>query len=111
MPNFQLQRRRVSKLKKFLAIILGAIFVLSFAASAFAIHAEIPSETQAVVAKGTTQVNIGGDIRVRAEFRQNTTDFDSDNVDHASYYDTRVRLAIDAKVSPNTIGRIHLESG
>ena len=47
-------------MKKFLAIILGTIFVLSFAATAFAIHAEIPSETQAVVAKGTTQITIDG---------------------------------------------------
>ncbi len=41
--NFELKRRRASKLKKFLVIILGALLVLSFAASAFAIHAEIPA--------------------------------------------------------------------
>src|SRR5512135_316502 len=74
MSNLQLQRRRVSKLKKFLAIILGAIFVLSFAASAFAIHAEIPSETQAVVAKGATQITIDGELRVRGWYEKNIGD-------------------------------------
>lgn len=98
-------------MKKYLVVVMGVLFVLSFAASAFAIHAEIPSETQAVVAKGTTQVNIGGDIRFRGAIRNNTSDFNSDKSDHAAYYDTRVRLSVEAKVSPNTIGKIHLESG
>jgi len=41
-------------MKKYLALALGVLFTLGFAASAFAIHAEIPAETQAVVAKGTS---------------------------------------------------------
>ena len=111
MPNFQLQRRRVSKLKKFLAIILGAIFVLSFAASAFAIHAEIPSETQAVVAKGATQITIDGEIRERGWYQKNilaTLPVDSTS---EAWYDTRVRLSVDAKVTPNVEGFVQLETG
>lgn len=104
-------RRRVRKLKKYFALILGVLFVLSFAGSAFAIHAEIPSETQAVVAKGSTQITLGGEIRVRGEFRQNTTDFNSDSGDHYAAYDQRVRLSIEAKVSPNTMGFIQVEAG
>src|SRR5512139_2178685 len=102
MPNFQLQRRRVSKLKKFLAIILGAIFVLSFAASAFAIHAEIPSETQAVVAKGATQITIDGEIRSRGWYQKNiagnnsTQGLPHDTTSEA-WYDQRIRLSVDAK--------------
>jgi len=116
MPNFQLQRRRVSKLKKVLAIILGAIFVLSFAASAFAIHAEIPSETQAVVAKGTTQITIDGELRTRGWYYNDihgTSDQHNAPADVGSsaWYDERIRLAIDAKVSPNVEGYIQLESG
>lgn len=52
-------------MKKILAIILGAMLVLSFAASAFAVHAEIPSETQSVVSKGSTQITLGGELRFR----------------------------------------------
>jgi len=94
--------------KKYLAIILGAVFVLGFAASAFAIHAEIPAESQAVVTKGV-QVWIGGDIRIRGEFRQNNTDFNDDKGDHIAAYDQRIRLSVDAQVTPNTQGLIMIE--
>jgi hypothetical protein len=53
------------KAAKRLAIILGAFFVLSLAASAFAIIAEIPSETQGAVAAGGVQITLGGELRVR----------------------------------------------
>jgi hypothetical protein len=111
MAGLQLQRRRVSKLKKFLVIILGAIFVLSFAASAFAIHAEIPSETQAVVAKGTTQISIDGELRTRGWYLNNIDEGRAPaDTSSAAYYDERVRLAVDAKVTPNVEGYIQLES-
>ena len=108
-------------MKKYLALVLGVLFTLGFAASAFAIHAEIPAETQAIVAKGTTQVTLGGEIRLRGELRNNT-DLDKaggqvtatsagENADTTSSYDGRVRLRIQADVSKNTMGVIHLESG
>ena len=97
-------------MKKYLAIILGAVFVLGFAASAFAIHAEIPAETQAVVAKGATQISIGGDIRMRGEMTGNTTDFNKDTPDHKEFYNGRVRLSVDAKVTPNTEGLVMIEA-
>lgn len=112
-------------MKKFLAIILGAIFVLSFAASAFAIHAEIPSETQAVVAKGATQITIDGELRVRGWYEKNIN-YGSVVVSNPltggangfavhspseAWYDQRVRLSIDAKVTPNVEGYVQLESG
>lgn len=95
-------------MKKFLAIAISAIFLLGFAASAFAIHAEIPAETQAVVAKGTTQIMIGGSVRVRG-FIEDTDFNDSDN-DSKSAWDQRVRLHVDAKVADNVQGYIELES-
>ncbi|OGW24029.1 MAG: hypothetical protein A2X59_09890 [Nitrospirae bacterium GWC2_42_7] len=58
-------------MKKILLIVLASIMVLGFAASAFAIHAEIPSETQAVVAKGGTQITLGGELRVRGWYTDN----------------------------------------
>jgi hypothetical protein len=105
--------RRVRKLKKILAIITGMLFVLGFAASAFAIHAEIPAESQAVVAKGETQITIGGDIRTRGEWNHATAaafDPDVDTGEDVSGYDQRVRLDVDAKVAPNVEGFIQLES-
>jgi len=111
-------------LKKFITIILGALFVLGLAATAFAIHAEIPAETQAVVARGETQITLGGNIRVRGWYLNDIVDIDLGEFDEelsgigtrlpgdvgsSSYYDQRVRLQLDA-ASGNTSGRIHLES-
>lgn len=87
------------------------LFVLGLAGSAFAIHAEIPEDTQSIVAKGTTQVTIGGDIMLRGETRNNTTDYNGDVGDHLNLYNARVRLLVDAKVADNVSGRIHLENG
>ena len=84
------------------------LLVFGFTASAFAIHADIPSETQAVVAKGQTQITLDGEIRVRGEYKHNTATF---NEDHTSNYDQRVRLGVEAKVTPNTMGYVQLESG
>jgi len=89
------------------------MFVLGFAASSFAIHAEIPAETQAVVATGGTQITIGGDIRIRGLWDNNTGDFNS-NTQRAgddAKWDQRVRLQVEAKVTPNTTGLIQLEAG
>lgn len=98
-------------MKKYLAIILGAVFVLGFAASAFALHAEIPAETQAVIAKGATQITIGGELRFRGEYQNNTVDFNKDKVDNKAYYDSRVRLSVDAQITPNTEGFVQVEAG
>jgi hypothetical protein len=94
--------------KRYLALVAGLIFVLGFTAVAFAIHAEIPSETQAVVAKGTTQITLGGEIRARGEYKE--VDFDNDTPGD-SYYDSRVRLSVDAQVTPNTEGFVQVEAG
>ena len=102
-------------MKKYLALVLGVLFTLGFAASAFAIHAEIPAETQAVVAKGATQIKLGGELRFRGEIRNNT-DVDEnsgvgENTDTKSAYDGRVRIRVQADVSKNTQGVIRLEGG
>lgn len=90
-------------MKKILVILLGALFVFSFAASAFAIHAEIPAETTAVVAKAGTQITLGGQIRTRGWFENNKTDLqDGGNDDHQAFLETRVDLNVHAQISPNT---------
>jgi hypothetical protein len=112
--------------KKFLVFAI-ALLVLGFAASSFAMQAEIPADTTAAIAKGGTQVTIGGEVRTRAFIRQNTNDFNR-NVSNstsgntfpsgatigsgeAQAYDFRVRLSVEAKMSPNTIGFIQMEAG
>lgn len=94
-------------MKKYLALVLGMVFVLGFAASAFAIHAEIPSDTQAVVAKGKTQIELGGIIRVRGFF-ETDKDFDKNTPDNTSLYETMIRLDVHAKVTPNTEAKISI---
>ncbi|TAL29095.1 MAG: hypothetical protein EPN94_00045, partial [Nitrospirae bacterium] len=102
-------------MKKYLALVLGMLFVLGFTASAFAIHSEIPSETQAIVAKGTTQVTMGGELRVRGWYLKNASGIrraqsvPSDSNGQA-WYDQRVRLSLAIEASKNTSGFIHLES-
>lgn len=95
-------------MKKYLALVSALIFVLGFSAVAFAIHAEIPSDTQAVVAKGSTQLTLGGEIRARGEYIE--ADFNKDTAAR-SFYDSRVRLSVDAKVTDNTSGFIQVEAG
>ena len=98
-------------MKKFLAIILGAFLVLSFAASAFAIHAEIPAESQAVIAKGTTQVELGGFLRTRGWYFKNRDGSNNPfSTNSQSFYDQRAKILVDAKVSPNVQGLIELQA-
>lgn len=98
-------------MKKTVSILMALVFVLSFAFSAFAAPAEIPADTQAVVAKGKTQVTIGGSVRVRGESRNNTNDFNNDVGSNMNYWDQQVRLRIDAEVTKNTTARVVLENG
>jgi hypothetical protein len=98
-------------MKKYLALILGVLFVLSFAASAFAIHAEIPSETQAAVAKGTTQLTLGGELRIRGWYQDNITSGKNPlSTGSQAFYDERVRLSVDAAVAPGVKGYVMLET-
>jgi hypothetical protein len=103
--------------KKFFVFAV-ALLVLGFAASSFAMQAEIPADTTAAIAKGGTQVTIGGEVRMRAVTAQNTGDFNRNNANGSTFgsadrqiYDYRVRLSVEAKMSPNTIGFIQMEAG
>jgi hypothetical protein len=107
----QFLRKRNRILKKVLAILFAALFVLSFAASAFAIHAEIPSETQAVVSAGTTQITLGGELRIRGWYYDHVSSaLLPVKTPSSAWYDERVRLSVAAKVTPNLEGFVQLES-
>jgi hypothetical protein len=98
--------------------------MLGFAVSAFALPAEIPADTTAAIAKGGTQVTIGGELRVRGSTRQNMSDYNKyvsngvitpsngNSIGKSEHmlYDSRYRLSVEAKVTPNTIGFIQLEA-
>jgi predicted porin len=95
-------------MKKPLAVVLSMLFVLGVAVSAYAIHAEIPAETQAVVAKGATQITLGGEIRVRGNYENNTSDFNKDANDRSSNLEERIRLKVHAQVNPKLEAMIQI---
>jgi len=77
-----------------------------------AVPAEIPSDTTAVIAKGKTQITLGGELRFRGFYGKNLRVREDDTYpDNQANYDYRVRLSLEAKVSPNTTGFVELESG
>lgn len=104
-------------MKKILVVLAAVVLVLSFAGAALAIHAEIPAETQAIVAKGSTQITLGGEIRIRGWYYNNLAPYFSNAVpgtpqesNSKANWDQRVRLNIDAQVTPNVQAYIQLES-
>jgi hypothetical protein len=98
-------------LKKFLALAFSALLILGFAASAFAIHAEIPAETTAAVSTGSTLVTIGGNLRTRYEFCQSCETFDDDGHDHWKRWDARGRMNFTIKVAENATGFVSWQNG
>ncbi|MBI4690104.1 MAG: alginate export family protein [Nitrospirae bacterium] len=93
-------------MKKYLTIILAAVFVLGFAASALA---------DAVTAKDDTKITLGGELRVRGWYLDNASgtrraiSTPTDGVSQG-WYDERVRLRLMADVTQNTSGYVALET-
>ncbi len=84
------------------------IAVLGFAGSAFAIHLDIPSDDSTpAVASGNTSITLSGEIRERYDYRH--VSFNNITPD-TDFFNQRVRLGVEAKLSPNTKGFIQLES-
>ncbi len=97
-------------MKKSFLIFLSILLVLGFSASAFALHAS--SETAynpGAVTKEGVQIQMSGEILAEGELTNNL-DFNSDNADYASGYETRVRLKTSARVTPQTMGVVELET-
>lgn len=80
-------------MKKLLIIGLSTLMLIGMTASAFA-----------------TDITLSGQIKVRGEYNTNTTDYDESRGDIGAWYDERVRLRVDAKVTPRTSGVIELET-
>lgn len=125
-------------MKKYASILAVLVLLLGLAALSYAAPAEIPSDTTAVIAKGKTQITLGGELRFRGMYGSNLGVMDKDSygktkteyyldpkygvvkkrtvLDGAgsrnkAYYDYRVILNMEAKVSPNTTGYVELQSG
>ena len=111
-------------MKKYLAVLFGALFILSFAATAFAVH-ETTEPDEAVVAKGAAKITLGGKIIVRGWYFDN---INTQVVDLSSYvrrvntgalpvetgsqalYTTNAYLTVDAKIGDNIQGFMELET-
>lgn len=110
-------------MKKYLVIVLGVLFILSFAASAFAIHLE--GEPVVAQEKGGAQIILGGKILVRGWYFENvdqegTLGLHTNGQQPGSYlpvdtnsqafYSTNANLTVDARVSDNVRGFMELET-
>jgi hypothetical protein len=87
--------------RKYLAVLLGVLLILSFAVTAFA--------------EDKTEITIGGKILIRGWYFDNVTGISGNNVlpvdDHAAtMYSTNVDITLDAKVADNIRGFIDLET-
>jgi hypothetical protein len=106
------------QVKRCPAILLCCLFIFGYAVDSYAIHAEIPSETQAVTAKGATWITLGGELRFRGWYVDNVIQdgsgyfsvFVPAESPSQAWYDARVRLNLRAEVSANTTGHVALET-
>lgn len=100
-------------MRKTLVSILSLLLTVGFSASAFAGHAADTGYeyTPKLVKSSKSNIDLSGSIRIRGDFRDNTNDFNSETADQTSGYNSRIRLKVDATVSPNTKGVVELENG
>jgi len=92
--------------RKYLAIVLGVLFILSFTATAFAIH-----ETgEPAISKGA-QIILGGKILVRGWYFDNVNSSAlPTSTQSQAMYSTNANIMIDANVSDNVRGFMELET-
>ena len=99
-------------MKKYLVIVLGVLFILSFTASAFAIHLE--GEPVVAQEKGGAQIILGGKILERGWYFLNTDQAGGSylpvDTQSQAFYSTNANLTFDARVSDNVRGFMELET-
>lgn len=105
-------------MRKYLAIVLSVMFVLSIAATAFAIHApDVPEE--AVVAQGPAKITLGGKILIRGWYLDNVAYFDRGqgttsnlpmDTDSQAMYTTNANITMDVNVMQTVRGFMELET-
>jgi len=115
--------------KKYLAVLFGVLFILSFSATAFAIHEEMPPE-EAVVAQGPAKITLGGKIIVRGWYFDDADayslptkpdsgtpvynvfgkDIGTAGSQSEALYTYNAYLTVNAKISDNIQGFMELET-
>jgi hypothetical protein len=84
-------------MKKYLAVLLAVIFILSFAVAAFA--------------QDKPEITLGGELRARGWYLVNNAPGNlPEDTDSQAWYDYRVRLNVAAKVTDNTSAFVQLET-
>ncbi|MBM4145044.1 MAG: hypothetical protein FJ240_02040 [Nitrospira sp.] len=84
-------------MKKYFAVLLAVIFILSFAVAAFA--------------QDKPEITIGGELRARGWYADNVdAAYLPVKTDSQAWYDYRVRLNVAAKVTDNTSAFVQLET-
>ncbi|MFA4919043.1 MAG: alginate export family protein [Thermodesulfovibrionales bacterium] len=88
-------------MRKYLAVLLGVLLILSFAVTAFA--------------EDKTEITIGGKILVRGWYWDNVSGISGLNVlpvdgHSGTVYSTNVNIIVDAKVADNVRGMVELET-
>jgi hypothetical protein len=96
--------------RKLTVVAMAVLAVLAFAASVFAVQAEIPANTSAVVAKGKTQITLGGELAMRGRLFKNLDLEKSSSAGDDAFYQYQYILNLTA-VTGKTKGVIELYSG
>ena len=97
--------------RKLLIVLMAVIATFALVATGFAAHMTeggfeyVPE----IVKAKKSSINLSGSIRMRGYYYDDM-DFNDNANDSKAQYDHRIRLKVDATVSPNTMGVIELES-
>lgn len=84
-------------MRKYLAVLLGVIFLLSFAVTAFA--------------QDKPEITLGGELRARGWYLDNNATGNlPEATESQAWYDYRVRLNVNANVASGTSGFVQLET-
>jgi len=105
-------------MKKLFILMLSVVALLAFTVSAYALHGvkDQFEFTPQIVKSKKAQITFDGHIRIRGRMGDNYTDFrdtksDGTMDDSFERYDQRIRLGVNAVVSPNSMGHLELENG
>ncbi|MBN2654370.1 MAG: hypothetical protein JXR79_04560 [Nitrospirae bacterium] len=97
-------------MRKLTVVAMAVLAVLAFAASVFAVQAEIPANTSAVVAKAKTQITLGGELAIRGRLYKNLDLESSNSMGDDALYQYQYILNLTA-VTGKTKGVMELYSG
>ncbi|MEW6571175.1 MAG: alginate export family protein [Nitrospirota bacterium] len=103
-------------MSKYLAIFLGVLLILSFSATAFAVHETPPGEEAPVIAMGSERITLGGKIITKGWYLNdiasagNFVFLPDEDADSASFYHSNVYLQVDAQVTDNLRALVEIET-